>query len=113
MNRQLITTPSGDRLVVLPEAEYDALVEASDDNADREAVRNFNARLAAGEEELVPSEIVKQLLSGRNRIAVWREHRGLTAQALAASAGIAPAYLSQIEGGKREGYVSTLKNNRR
>lgn len=109
MNRQILVTPAGERLVVLPEQEFDALVEAAEAAEDREAVRRFEARLANGEEELIPAQIVERLLSGENRIAVWRSHRGLSAKALAEAAGIAPAYLSQIEGGKREGSVPTLK----
>ncbi|MBK8458159.1 MAG: helix-turn-helix transcriptional regulator [Phyllobacteriaceae bacterium] len=109
MNRQIITTPSGERLVVVPESEFDALIEAAEDAEDREAVRRFEARLATGEEELVPAQIVERLLAGENRVAVWRSYRGLSAKALADAAGIAPAYLSQIEGGKREGSVPTLK----
>jgi transcriptional regulator with XRE-family HTH domain len=61
--------------------------------------------LATGEEELLPSAIVDAILDGQNRVRVWREHRGLTAAALAKQAGIASAYLSQIETGKREGTV--------
>lgn len=109
MNRQIITTPSGERLVVLPERDYNALIEAAEDAEDREAVRRFESRLAAGEEDLIPGEIVQRLQSGENRVAVWRSFRGLTAKALADAVGIAPAYLSQIEGGKREGSVPTLK----
>ena len=77
--------------------------------ADIEAVREFRRRMALGEEELVPSEVVDRLLAGDSPIRVWREHRGLSAKALADEIGIAPAFLSQIETGKREGAVETLK----
>ena len=66
-------------------------------------------RLATGEEALIPTGIVDQLLGGENPIRVWRDHRGLTGRALAEQAGIVPATLSQIETGKREGTVDTLK----
>lgn len=109
MNAQIITSPAGERLVVLPEAKYQALVEAATDAADVAAVRRFEERLAAGEEELLPEEMVDRILDGENPIRVWREHRGLTVKALAEQAGIAPAYLSQIETGKRDGTVATVK----
>lgn len=109
MNRQIITTASGERLVVLPEREFDALIEAAEDAEDRDAVRRFEARLASGEEELIPSDMVNRLLAGESRIVVWRAHRGLSAKALAEAAKIAPAYLSQIESGKREGSLATLR----
>ncbi len=109
MNTQIITSPTGDRLVVIPEAEYEALVDALTETADLAAIRQFEERLAAGDEELLPEEMVDRILGGENLIRVWREHRGLTVKRLAERAGIAPAYLSQIETGKRDGTLSTIK----
>lgn len=109
MNAQTIITPAGERLVLLSEADYAALVDAAEDNADRLAVAAFRRRIAAGEEELVPALVVDRLLSGENRVRVWREHRGLKAQDLATKAGIAQAFLSQIETGKRDGTVETYR----
>ena len=109
MNAQIITTPAGDRLVVLPEADYEALVAAAEVAADIATVRRFKERLASGEEEVVPAAIVGRLLAGENAIRVWREHRGLSASSLAEKAGIAQAFLSQIETGRRDGTVTTLK----
>ena len=83
MGAQTIVTAGGERLVVLPEAEYEALLEAAENAEDRLAVTEFQRKLALGEEELVPSAIVERLLSGENRIRVWRDHRGMTAAALA------------------------------
>jgi DNA-binding XRE family transcriptional regulator len=80
----------------------------SEDAADGDAVRRFQAALAAGEEELLPADLVDRLLSGENPLRVWREYRGLTIKALAAETGVAPSYLSQIETGKRAGTVETL-----
>lgn len=109
MNAQTITTPAGERLVLISEAAYAALVEAAEDNADRAAVAEFRRKLATGEEELIPAAVVDRLLSGESRVRVWREHRGMKAGALAEKAGIAQAYLSQIETGKREGTVETYR----
>lgn len=109
MTKQIITTPRGERLVVLPEVEYETLREAAEDAADLEAIRRFEQKLAAGEEELVPAEYVYRMLDGENPILVWREYRGLSAKELAEKAGITQAYLSQIETGKRDGTISTIK----
>ena len=109
MTVQVITTPAGERLVVLPEADYAAIMSAVEDASEAEIVRVFKERLAAGEEELIPSAMVDRMLAGENLVRVWREHRGLTASALAAQAGIAQPYLSQIETGKREGTLQTMK----
>jgi DNA-binding XRE family transcriptional regulator len=109
MTRQIITTPSGERLVVLPEADFDLLLAAAEDATDSEAIRLFEQKLAAGEEEFIPSEYVYRMLDGENRVAVWREYRGMTSKQLAEAAGITQAYLSQIETGKRDGTVGTMK----
>lgn len=109
MSAQIIVSPTGERLVVLPEAAYQALVDAAEDTADRTAVRRFKQRLAAGEEELLPAELVDRILDGENPIRAWREYRGFSVKALAEKAGIAPAYLSQVETGKRDGTVATVK----
>ena len=109
MTAQFIMTATGERLVVLPEAEYAALLAIAEDAEDGEIVREFKRKLAAGEEELVPSAVVDRILNGENLVRVWREHRGLTVSALAQLAGIAQPYLSQIETGKREGTLQTMK----
>lgn len=108
MSVQVITSPGGERLVVVPETDYIDLIRRAEDAADAEVVRRFRAALAAGEEELLPAEFVDQLLSGENPLRVWREYRGLTVKALAEAAGVASSYLSQIETGKRAGTVETL-----
>jgi DNA-binding XRE family transcriptional regulator len=108
MSVQIITSPSGERLVVVPETDYLDLLSRAEDAADTEAVRRFRAALATGEEELLPAAMVDRLLAGDNPLRVWREHRGLTIRALAKEAGIASSYLSQIETGKRAVTVETF-----
>ena len=83
MNIQIITTPSGDRLALMPEADYLNLVEAADLAQDSAAIERFKARLVAGEEELVPAAVVNALLDGANPVRVWRDYRGLSAKDLA------------------------------
>lgn len=109
MRRQIITSPSGERMVVIPETEYDALLEQAEMAADVAAYDEAKRKLANGEEELVPAEIANRLIDGENPIRVWREYRGLSASALAEKAAITQPFLSQIESGKREGTVSTLR----
>ena len=102
---QKIVTPGGETLVVVPLAEYEALVDA----ADVAAADRIMAEVAEGRDELVPEAIVDRLLNGENRIRVWREHRGLSAAELAAQVGISPAYLSELESGKKAGGIATLR----
>jgi DNA-binding XRE family transcriptional regulator len=109
MNVQFITTDDGKRLAVLPEAEYLALIEAREDQEDLAAVREFDAKLARGEEEMIPAEFANRIIDGENKIRVWREYRGLLVKDLATKADVKPAYLSQIETGVREGTIDVLK----
>lgn len=105
---QLIRTPRGEELIVLPRAEYERLCEADEDLADIRAARAAHSRMAKGEDEPVPFVVAERLIAGENPIRVWREQRGMQISELAAAAGISSAYLSQIEGGKRRGTVAVM-----
>jgi len=109
MGEQVITTPNGERLVVLPEAEFLAMREALEDREDVEAVRTFERRLASGDEELIPAEFANRILDGENKVRVWRSYRGLSARGLAAATGLSAPYISEIESGKKDGSVSAMK----
>ncbi|WP_411032969.1 helix-turn-helix domain-containing protein [Shinella sp. BYT-45] len=103
-------SPSGDEMVVLSRAEYDTLVEAAEMLADVAAYDRAKARIAAGEDEMIPAEFVYRMMDGESPLRVWREFRNLSAKDLAAQAGISTAYLSEIETGKKEGSISVLKS---
>jgi DNA-binding XRE family transcriptional regulator len=110
MNRVVtFKSPSGDELVVVPADDYRQLVESAEMAEDVAAYDEIKQKLAAGEEEMIPSKYVYRMLDGENRVLVWREYRGLTSKALAEAAGISQAYLSQIESGKRDGTIGTMK----
>jgi DNA-binding XRE family transcriptional regulator len=109
MNTQTIMTSSGERLIVLPEADYNLLVEAAEDAADRSTVADIQRKLKAGEEEMLPAAFVERMLTGENALRLWREYRGLTSSALAEKAGVAQSYISEIETGKKDGSVRTIK----
>lgn len=94
---QIIQTPTGERLVVLPEQEYYALLARLEDQDDINAA---NAVVARGEESF-PEAVVNTLLDGVVPVKVYREYRGLRAGELAEKAGISQGYLSEIEAGKR------------
>ena len=96
-------------MVVLPESDYERLLEAMEDAEDIAAIRRFEQKLAVGDEDLIPAEYVYRMLDGENRVTVWREFRGLSGKELAKAAGIAPSYLSNIEAGKRDGTIGTMK----
>lgn len=103
-----IMTWEGREFVAIPRDEFEALELAAEEADDIAHARATLARIAAGEEEKFPFEIVQRLAAGENPIIVWREHRGLTTSALAEAAGLTPNYLSMIQRGKREGTITTL-----
>src|SRR5204862_151397 len=83
-------------------AEYEALIERLEEAEDLATVAAAEAREAAlGKEnaraDYLPIELVRRLSAGEHPVRVWRAHRGLTREALAAAAGVAPSYLSEIE----------------
>ena len=80
-----------------------ALLEDLDDESLYDKAR------AADDGFRVPREVVNTILGGTHPVKAWREHGCLTQDALAIKAGISTAYLCQIETGKRQGAVKTLK----
>ena len=94
--------------VLLSRADYEALVQRAEDAVDAAQIREAEARVAAGEDEYVPIEVTRRLLAGEAPVRVWREHRGVSARALASRAGVSAAYLSQIETGKKPGSFDAM-----
>jgi DNA-binding XRE family transcriptional regulator len=92
--------------VILRRAEYDELIRRLEDLEDRGTVERVKKEKSR---RYVPVEVVRRLISGEeSKVKVWREHRGLTLRALAEKAEIAPAYLSEIETGKKPGSVKAF-----
>lgn len=109
MNAQYIETPVEDEMAILPRSEHDLFIDALADASDVAAVDKFKERLAAGDEELVPSHVVDRLLAGENKVRVWREHRGMTARDLAAATNVSAGYLAQIETSVWNGAVDDIQ----
>jgi ribosome-binding protein aMBF1 (putative translation factor) len=99
--------------VTLSRAEYEALLERIEEAEDLAAIAAAEAREAAlGKEKAradhLPIELVRRLSAGEHPVRVWRAHRGLSREALAAAAGIAPNYLSEIETRRKPGSFGAL-----
>ena len=90
-------------MVILPMAEYEALVAAAELAEDVAAIN------ATAGDELWPAEVVDRLLDGDNPVRVYREHRKLTQAALAEAADLHQAAISQIENGERAGTIDALQ----
>ena len=112
---QIIRTPSGEELVVLPRAEYEALLErAGYESEDAEDVALYDARkaeLAAGD-GVLPPEVSAAILRGDSRLKAIRSWRDETQQHLAFKTGIGQGYLSDLENGRRTGTSCSASSGR-
>ena len=95
------------QFVVVPADEYETLmrVRRAADELDRTHAALAD-RLGGGTG--APAAVAHRIADGENPVRVWREVRGLKAVALARAAGISPAYLSEIETGKKDGTFRTM-----
>ena len=96
-------------MVTIPRAEYDRLRAAAEDLADLQAYDRAKAALAAGEDELIPAECVNRLLNGDSPLRVYRDLRGMTQSALAERADVNRVTVAEIETGRKQGSVATLR----
>jgi len=105
MNVQFIEQNGTRQYAIVPADTYALLLEKAEMLDD---IKAYDEAMA-GNDELVPSEIVDRLINGENKIKVWREYRGISQAVLAEKAGMAQASIAQMEGGKRIGAVAAIK----
>ncbi len=106
MSREIIER-GGEKFIVLPLLEFEHLV---DDSEMLDDIRSFDEAISKSKnEERMPASLVHELVAGANAIRVYRNYRGMTQLELAEKAGIARAYLAQLETGKKQGSVGSLK----
>lgn len=107
---QVISTPGGEKMAVLPLEEYMRLCRNVEELADLRAYDEATQRLATGQDEMLPARFAERILEGESAVRVWREFRQLSTKELARRADISASYLSQIESGSRAGALSTMKS---
>ena len=96
--------------VTIPKAEYDRLCTIEEEFADIQAARAVEARIASGEEELLPApQMVDRLIDGESPLRVWREYRQFSQSALARASGVNRVQIVEIESGRNSGSVHTLR----
>jgi hypothetical protein len=97
---QTLTTPGGEKLIVLTEEEYEDLIDTRDAIAAEQ-------ELAAGRMETFSEEEVKAYLSSPSPLAFWRSWRRVSAAELARHARISEQYLAELEAGRAVADVNT------
>ena len=92
--------------VLLRFADWERVREIIEDAEDLESVRRVEAD---PNQDRIPLAVVKRLLDDENPVKVWREHRGLTQQALADAAGLPQSTVARLESGARKGTVAQMR----
>lgn len=96
------------KMVTIPQDEYDRLREAAEELNDLRTYDQVKARIEAGADELVPAEYAGRILDGESPLRVWRDLRGLTQQGLARASGVNRVQIADIEAGRKRGSVETV-----
>lgn len=94
-------TPSGEAIVILPEAVFERLVTLAEDATDARTLQASQKRLASGADDVLSESDLDGLREGPSALAFWRKRRGLTTTALASLGGITEPVLLAMERGER------------
>ena len=90
-------TPSGEAIVILPEAEFERLAALAEDVTDARAIAASRERLDTGRDDLLTEDDLDRLRTAPTPLAFWRNKRGLTAASLAALVGTTESALISLE----------------
>ena len=93
---------AGQKMAVLPVADYERLVDTAEDKSDALAAVEAERRRADGEAYL-PAAMLDRIMAGESALRVWRQHRAMTLEALQVATGVSKPYLSQLESSRRQG----------
>ncbi|MEA1888554.1 MAG: helix-turn-helix domain-containing protein [Pseudomonadota bacterium] len=106
---QIIERNGKPEYAVVPIDRYRRLLELAENAEDIRAADHAMREIESGEDEVVPVEVTRLLLSSDvHPLRVWREFRNMTQENLAYKAKVGKSYISQIEAGKKPGSVSVL-----
>jgi DNA-binding XRE family transcriptional regulator len=100
---------AGQKMALLPIADYQHLVDMAEDKADTLSAIEAERRRLDGEEYL-PAEMVDRILDGESSLRVWRQHRGMTLEALAKATNAHKSAISELGNGKAQGNPALWRN---
>ena len=102
-------TRRGKEFAVLPMDELKRLMDDAEMLSDVKAYDAAKARLARGEDEVIPLDITERRLAGESPVKIWRAYRGLTQEGLAKKSKVSRPMIAAIESGHKTGGIATLK----
>ncbi len=74
-------------------------------------IHDFTALKNAGSNANLPQAVLEEIALGKNSpIKIIRKHRKMTQSDLAEAAGISRPYLTEIETGRKDGSIRSLKS---
>lgn len=91
-------------------AELERRLAIAEDESDLLDLRLARIEDVLAGDECVPADLAMRVLRGESPVRVWREYRGLSLRELARRTDLSPTLLSEIEGGKKEGSLRTLRS---
>lgn len=103
---QYILDEAGEKsFVIIPVEQFKALRQAAQQTHD---FKQLSQLLGKDNVDLIPADVVRVVAEGAHPVRAWRKYKKLKAVELASQAGISPAYLSEIETGKKDGTFKTM-----
>ena len=97
------------QFAMVPLDIYNNMVEELEDMEDIQQALLIQKQVKNGEMPTYSAEFVHKILSGVNRVKLYRENKGLTQQQLADQIGKSVAMIRKIENGESEASISTMK----
>jgi DNA-binding XRE family transcriptional regulator len=105
MKHTILITPSGEELVLLARADFDAMRERIDAAAHTATM----TAISRGEQDMLTTEETVAALDAPTPLAFWRVKRGLTQKALSQTVGVSQSYVADLEAGRRKGHATLIK----
>jgi ribosome-binding protein aMBF1 (putative translation factor) len=96
---QIIERDGKPEYAVIPIAEWRRIEAKLDELED---IRALDAAMAEPDRRMIPFEVTSAILDDASPVRAWREHRGLSRDALAQAAGIASSRLTRLEARKAD-----------
>lgn len=109
MNVQIIKKNGKPEWVVLPYKDFEKINELLEDIEDIKDIEKYLKSVEDNAEDVIPGEVTFAIIDGTHPIRAWRKYKNIKMNQLAKKVGISGAYLSQIENGKRNPTIETLK----